>query len=159
MADGAAGVSSESEEVPSRVLPMMCGGPGKKEEGTAPAEWIQGLLSNRLNAFGISSTWNVMLNEHGPTSMRRSISPFTSLREPSKARTAVLLGRTRLRSTFICFKTMCNARECVQPSDGSSSSENEMVLEKMKPTVSSILSGGVSLGTCAAVSTRRRASR
>ncbi|PKI70616.1 hypothetical protein CRG98_008990 [Punica granatum] len=41
-----------------------------------------------------------------PTSMRRSISPFTSLREPSKARTTVLLERTRLRSTFICFKVV-----------------------------------------------------
>ncbi|PKI73166.1 hypothetical protein CRG98_006453 [Punica granatum] len=77
-----------------------------REEGTAPAKWIQGLPSNRLNAFVMSSTWNVMLNGHGPTSMRRSISPFTSLREPSKARTAVLLGRTRFRSTFICFRVV-----------------------------------------------------
>ncbi|PKI33188.1 hypothetical protein CRG98_046421, partial [Punica granatum] len=45
---------------------------------------------------------------------------------------------------------MCNARECDQPSDGSSSSENEIVLGKMDPTVSSILSEGVSFGTCAA---------
>ncbi|PKI31062.1 hypothetical protein CRG98_048547, partial [Punica granatum] len=45
---------------------------------------------------------------------------------------------------------MCNARECDHPSDGSSSSENEMVLEKMDPIVSSILSRGVSFGTCAA---------
>ncbi|PKI76453.1 hypothetical protein CRG98_003152 [Punica granatum] len=150
----------------------------------APAEWIQGLPSSRLKAFGISNTWNVTLKEHGPISMRRSISPFTSLREPSKARTAVLLGRTRLRSTFICFKvvtghtlsaeplsimtrptiwllhlqTMCSARECAHPSEGSSSSENEIVLEKVELMVSSIRSGGVPLGTCAAVRTRRRAS-
>ncbi|PKI26322.1 hypothetical protein CRG98_048989, partial [Punica granatum] len=70
----------------------------------APAEWIQGLPSSRLKAFGISNTWNVTLKEHGLISMRRSISPLTSLLEPSKDRTAVLLGRTRKRSTFICFK-------------------------------------------------------
>ncbi|PKI43294.1 hypothetical protein CRG98_036316, partial [Punica granatum] len=89
--------------VAQEKLPYHAVGAGR-EEGTAPAEWIQGLPSNRLNAFGMSSTWNVMLNEHEPTSMRRSISPFTSLREPSKARTAVLLGRTQLRSTFICLR-------------------------------------------------------
>ncbi|PKI55785.1 hypothetical protein CRG98_023821 [Punica granatum] len=54
---------------------------------------------------------------------------------------------------------MGNARECAHPLEGSSSSENEIVLEKMELTVSSILPGGVSFGTYAAVSTRRRASR
>ncbi|PKI65573.1 hypothetical protein CRG98_014073 [Punica granatum] len=58
----------------------------------------------------------------------------------------------------IDFQTMCNARECAHPSEGSSSSENEMVLEKMELIVSSIRSGDVPLGTCATVRTRRRAS-
>ncbi|PKI58119.1 hypothetical protein CRG98_021498 [Punica granatum] len=44
-----------------------------KVEGTAPAEWIRGLLSSKLKAFGMSMTWKVTLNEHGPTSIRRTI--------------------------------------------------------------------------------------
>ncbi|PKI48122.1 hypothetical protein CRG98_031484 [Punica granatum] len=57
------------------------------------------------------------------------------------------------------LQTMCNARECAHPSEGISSSENEMALEKIELTLSSIRSGAVSLGTCATVRTRRRASR
>ncbi|PKI64610.1 hypothetical protein CRG98_015042 [Punica granatum] len=54
---------------------------------------------------------------------------------------------------------MCSARECPYPSEESSSSENEIVLEKIVLMVSSICSRAVSLGTCAAVRTLRSASR
>ncbi|PKI59245.1 hypothetical protein CRG98_020325, partial [Punica granatum] len=104
---------------------------------------------------------------------------------PSKARTTVLLGLIRFRSTFICLRveightlraeplsimirlitkflhlqTICNAREYPNPSEGSSSYLNEMQLEKTELTVSSILSEAVSLGTLAAIRTFKRASQ
>ncbi|PKI63929.1 hypothetical protein CRG98_015710 [Punica granatum] len=148
------------------------------------AEWIHGLLSSRLKVFTMSRTWKVTLNEQGPTSTKRSISPFTSLLEPSKARTVVLLGLMWFMSTFICLRvetrhmlrakplsiitwliinslhlqTICSARECPYPSEGSSSSESEMLLEKIELTVSSIQYGAVSLGISAAIRTFRSAS-
>ena len=97
-------------------------------------------------------TWKLIVKNIGPTPMANSISPYTSLRVPSKALMIMVVGQIREVSTFKCskvdigqtfradplsistlatiisshFTIMCRGKVWSLPSGGSSSSVKEI---------------------------------